>query len=97
MSNPPKRWPHISSRADLPKREFHSWRGMKEPTRDIYYRQPSSARSFTDCNFQTGSSVNQGAEVYVETEGSEPMFVCNCDTDEWADYIISCLGIRDLM
>ena len=77
MSNPPKRWPHISSRADLPKREFHSWRGMKEPTTDIYYRE--------------------GTEVYVETKGSEPMFVCNCDTDEWADYIISCLGIRDLM
>ena len=76
MSNPPKRWPHISSRADLPKREFHSYRGMKEPTRDIYYRE--------------------GTEVYLETEG-EPMFVCNCDTDEWADYIISCLGIRDLM
>ena len=104
MSNSPKRWPHISSRDDLPKREFHSWRGMKEPTTDIYYRQPSSARPFTDCNFQTGSSVNQGAEVYLETEDlarrsgkGEPIFVCHCDTDEWADYIISCLSIREMM
>ena len=69
--------------SSLPKREFHSWRGMKEPTRDIYYREGTEGciGSFT---------------VYLETEG-EPMFVCNCDTDEWADYIISCLGIRDLM
>ena len=69
--------------SSLPKREFHSWRGMKEPTRDIYYREGTEGciGSFT---------------VYLETEG-EPMFVCNCDTDEWADYIVSCLSIRDLM
>ena len=84
MSNSPKRWPHISSRADLPKREFHSWRGMKEPTTDIYYRADT--------------------EVYLETEDlarrsgkGEPIFVCRCDTDEWADYIISCLSIRGMM
>jgi len=70
--------------SSLPKREFHSWRGMKEPTRDIYYRE--------------------GTKVYLETEDlarrsgkGEPVFVCNCDTDEWGDYIISCLSMRGMM
>ena len=41
----------------------------------------------------------RGTKVYLENEDKarRSTLICNCDTAEWADYIISCLGIRDMM
>jgi hypothetical protein len=54
--------------------------------RDVYHESPP-----------TSVYYRQETEVYVERKGDEPMFVCRCDTDEWAEYIISCLSIREMM
>jgi hypothetical protein len=69
-----RRWPHISSRADLPKREGTLW---EVTPRDIYYRE--------------------GTKVYVERKGDEPMFVCSCDTVSWANYVVNCLTMPEMM
>ena len=41
----------------------------------------------------------RGTKVYLENEDKarRSTLICNCDSAEWADYIISCLGIRDMM
>ena len=41
----------------------------------------------------------RGTKVYLENEDKarRSTLICNCDTAEWADYIISCLSYRDMM
>ena len=39
----------------------------------------------------------EGTKVYVERKGDEPMFVCRCDTVSWANYVINCLTMPEMM
>ena len=71
----------VRSRADLPKREGTLW---EVTPRDIYYRE--------------------GTKVYLETEDrarrsgkGEPVFICNCDTVSWANYVVNCLTMPEMM